>query len=142
MGPEDGQGRAWQRDEAVFGAFAPMHVDHHALAVDVGDLQILRFLQAQAAGVDRGQKGAVVRRPDAAQDRPHLLAAQDRRQARLALRAQDVEEMPAALQHVHEVEPNAAVADAHRVRRPVVDVRRRRKYASSSGSVISSGGLL
>ena len=30
--------------------------------------------------------------------------------------------MPVALQHMHEEEPNAAGADAHRVRRPVVDV--------------------
>jgi hypothetical protein len=52
----------------------------------------------------------------------HLLAAQDRRQARLTLGAQDVKEVPVVLQHVHEEEPNAAVADAHRVRRPVVDV--------------------
>ena len=99
-----------------------MHVDHHALAVDVGDLQILGFLQAQATRVDRAQEGAVVRRSHAAQDRPHLLDTQDRRQACLTLGAQDVEEMPVALQHVHEEEPDAAVADAHRVRRPVVDV--------------------
>ena len=99
-----------------------MHVDHHALAVDVGDLQILRFLQAQATRVDRAQEGAVMGGAHAPQDPPHLLAAQDRRQARLALGAQDVEEVPVALQHVHEEEPNAAVADAHRVRRPMVDV--------------------
>ena len=139
---EDGPGRARQRDEAVFGALAPVHVDHHPWAVDVGDLQILRFLQAQATRVDRAQEGVVTGRPHAPQDGPHLRAAQDRRPARLALGAPDVQEMPVPLQHVPEEEPNAAGADAHRVRRPVVDVAPPQDVRSSSGSVISSGGVL
>jgi len=63
-----------------------------------------------------------VRRPHAAHQPAHFLDAENRRQPRLALRPQNVEEMPVALQHVHEEEADPAVADPHRVGRPVVDV--------------------
>jgi hypothetical protein len=35
------QGRFTQRHEAVFGALAPVDMDHLALAIDIGDLQML-----------------------------------------------------------------------------------------------------
>ena len=44
----------------VLGALAAMDVDHHPLAVDIGDLQSERFRDPQAAGVDGG-KASVVR---------------------------------------------------------------------------------
>jgi len=66
MMAQDGEGRSRQRHEAVLGALAAMDVDHHALAVDVGDLQMLRFLQAKATRVDRAQEGVVMRRTHAA----------------------------------------------------------------------------
>ena len=38
------EGRLGQRDVAVLGALAAVDMDHHALAVDVADLQVQRFL--------------------------------------------------------------------------------------------------
>ena len=55
------QGRFRQRHEAVFGALTAVDMDHFALAVDIGDLQMLGFLQSQTAGVDGGEEGAVMR---------------------------------------------------------------------------------
>jgi hypothetical protein len=40
------QGGPRQRHKSVFGALASMHMDHHPLAVDIGDLQVQRFLKA------------------------------------------------------------------------------------------------
>ena len=106
----------------TFGAFAPVHVDHHAIRVDVGDLQVERLLQAQAAGVHGGEVGAVARRANAAEHRSNLLPTEHPRQARFALGAHDVEQVSVAPQTLHEVDADAAVADAQRVGRPVIDV--------------------
>ena len=69
-----------QGNEAVFGALAAMDMDHHATGVDIGDFQIQRLLQAQAAGIHRAQVGAVVRGANATEQCAHLFAAQYRRQ--------------------------------------------------------------
>jgi hypothetical protein len=47
--------------EAILCTFAAVHVNHHALTVDIADFQMQRFLQAQPAGVHGGEKGVVVR---------------------------------------------------------------------------------
>ena len=58
------KGWSGQRHVAVLGALAAMHMDHHPLAVDVGDVQIKRFMQPEAAGIDDGQIGFVLRGSD------------------------------------------------------------------------------
>jgi hypothetical protein len=122
MGAQDLERRVRQRHEAVFGALTAMHVNHHSLTVDIADFQMQRFLQAQAAGVDRAQESVVMSGAHAPEQRAYFFATQDRGQARFALRAQDVEQMPVALQDMNEEEADSAVADAHGVRRPVIDV--------------------
>lgn len=53
------EGRLGQRDVAVLGALTAVDMDHHALAVDVGDFEMPRFVKAQATGVDGGEKDVV-----------------------------------------------------------------------------------
>ena len=50
-----------QRHIAVPGPLAPVDVEHHPVAVDIGGFQMQRLLQAQAAGIDGGEIGAVVK---------------------------------------------------------------------------------
>jgi hypothetical protein len=56
---EQVQGRTGQRQVAILAPFAAMDVDQLAGAVDVADLEVRAFLQAQAAGVDRGEASAI-----------------------------------------------------------------------------------
>ena len=53
------EGGLGQRDVAVLGAFAAVDMDHHALAVDIGDFEMAGFVKTQAAGVDGGEKDVV-----------------------------------------------------------------------------------
>ena len=84
----------------TFGALAPVHVQHHARTIDVAHLQMQGLAQAQSAGVHRGEERVVVGATHTAQNPAYLLLAQHRRQARLALGAQDLEQMPVALKHL------------------------------------------
>lgn len=53
------QARLRQRHKAVSCPFAEVHVNHHALAVDVRDLHLRGLLETQGAGVDGSEEGAV-----------------------------------------------------------------------------------
>ena len=66
-----------QRDIAIFGALAVADVNHHAGAVDVGDLQMGSFLQAQAAGIDRRRDKLVARQSDGSENLAHFRQAED-----------------------------------------------------------------
>ena len=76
---------------------------------------MLSFLQSQAAGVDGGGEGAVVRGANVAEDGAYLLEGQYGRHALLALCADQIERMPIALQDVEEEEADTAIADPHSV---------------------------
>ena len=52
--------RVRQRDVAVFGALATVHMDHHALTIDIGDFEIKSLVKPQAAGIDGGKINVVV----------------------------------------------------------------------------------
>jgi hypothetical protein len=52
MTPQQFQQAPWQRYVALFAAFPPVHVNEHALAVDICHLQVDPFLQAQAASIN------------------------------------------------------------------------------------------
>lgn len=111
-----------QRDEAVFGTLAPMHMDHQALAVDIRDFQALRLLKPQTTGVDGAEEGIIMGGADTAEQTPDLLDAEHGRQAFFMLGPQDIERVPLALQDVQEKESDPAIADPHGVRGPVIDV--------------------
>ena len=66
-----------QRHDAILRTFAPVHVDHHAMTVDITGLQVKRRLQARAAGAHGAQVGAVAQRANESQRRANRFAAQD-----------------------------------------------------------------
>ena len=99
-----------------------MDMDHHALAVDIGDFEMAGFVEAQAAGVDGGEKDVVGGSFDLGQKVSHFIDAEHGRQAVFVLGAQDREDMPIAGEHVDVEEANTAVADTHGFGRPAVDV--------------------
>ena len=111
-----------QRDIAVLGALAAMDMDHHALAIDIGDFQMKSFVKAQTAGVDGGEIDVVVEGFDAGQNASEFIDAQDSGQAVFVLSPQDREDVPIAHQNVDVKKANPAVADAHGLGRPAVDV--------------------
>ncbi len=116
------EARVRQRHVAVLGALAAVHVDHHACRIDVGDFQIQRLLQPQPAGVDGGEEGAVVGGVHVREDGAHFAFGENGGKPRFGPRPQVVEELPVPLQHLDEVEANPAVADAHGVGGPAIDI--------------------
>ena len=105
---QDGRG---QRDVAVLDAFGGVDVDHAAHAVNIGQLQAASFAQAQAAGVDEGQAGAVAQLGDLVQDGADFLAGQDHGQLVPALRARHAGEGEVAPQGGLVEELDAAEGD-------------------------------
>lgn len=69
------EGRLGQLDVAVLGALAAVDMDHHARAIDIGDFEMARFVKAQAAGVDGGEKDVVREVLDVGQNATDLFAA-------------------------------------------------------------------
>jgi hypothetical protein len=75
-------------------------VQHHPCPVDIRDLQVRPFQQAQPAGVDGGQADAVDGNAHLGQNPPDFLPAQDYREFLLARGPHEPERGPVALQRV------------------------------------------
>lgn len=60
--------RLRQRDIAVLGALAAVHMDHHALTIDIGDFEMEAFVKPQAAGVHGGKINVIVESFDVIQN--------------------------------------------------------------------------
>ena len=114
--------RLRQRDIAVLGTFAAMHVDHHTLTVDIGDFEMEAFVKPQAAGIHGEKIDVVVKGFDVGQKASDFFDAQDSGQAVFVLGAQDRQDVPIALQDVDVEKANPAVADAQGLGRPVINV--------------------
>jgi hypothetical protein len=69
-----------QGDIAVAIAFARADVQEHALGIDVRNLEIQAFTQAQAAGVDGAQANAVIEGFDSLEDLAHFLGREHHRE--------------------------------------------------------------
>ncbi len=65
---EGSQRRLGQRHVAILGPFATMNVDHHALAVEITDLEIHRFPDPQPQGVSRPDEGLQPLSPSSVDD--------------------------------------------------------------------------
>jgi hypothetical protein len=100
---------------AVLGALAPMDVDHHPVAVDIGDFEMETFLKSEAAGVDGGMVGIVLEGFDVGQEAADFFNAQDGRESSFGLGAEDSKNVPVALEDVFEKEAYPAIADPHGV---------------------------
>lgn len=57
---QDEQGLGGKRHVAVLGTFAPVDMDHHPAAVDIGDLEEEAFMETEPATICSRQVGAVM----------------------------------------------------------------------------------
>ena len=85
-----------QRDVAVLGPLAAMHVHHHPLAIDVADLEVQPFLKPQSQRVDRPEIGTVVVRADGSDETPHLIDREHVGESLLLADAEPLECRPVA----------------------------------------------
>jgi len=98
----------WQGNIAVFSAFPMADVQQEAVAVDVGDLQVQSFLQAQPTSIDRVQAGSVVLAAYAPQDTAHFGYAEHNWQFLLPGWAHQLEGFPFPAQSILEEELDPA----------------------------------
>jgi hypothetical protein len=80
MTAKHGEGPQRERNVTVLAALGGTNVELHPSAVDLADLEIDALADAQAAGVDGGEAGAVDRLLELSQEMPDLVNAQDHRQ--------------------------------------------------------------
>ena len=104
------EGGVGQRNAAVLGALA-RHVEHLASAVDVGDLEVSAFQEAQAARVDGDEADAVDGAADAVEDSPDLVAAEHDGELLLLLGPGDIQDGPFSSQRLFVEELDAAERD-------------------------------
>ena len=119
---EQEEGGLGERDVAIFGALAPVDMDHHASGVDIGDFQVETFVKSQAAGVYGGEIGIVLKGFDSGQNASDFFHAEDGRKASFGLRSEDSEDVPVALEDMLVEEAYPAIANTHGIRRPVISV--------------------
>ncbi len=116
------EGGMWERDVAVLGPLSTMDMDHHAGGVDIGDFEVEAFVKSQAAGIDGGEIGVILEGMDLGKNTSDLFTAENGREASFGLGTEDSEDVPVSLEDVFEEEANAAIADAHGIGRPVIDI--------------------
>ena len=88
---QEEQGAFGQRDVAILIAFAAADMQEHALGVDVADLQVQAFTQAQAAGIDEDEADAVVQGGNGGQDASCFGGGQDDGEFELGIGADQLE---------------------------------------------------
>ena len=116
MGPpvlaEPSQGRRRQRHEAVPGPLAQMDMHEHALAVDVADLQVQAFAEAQSQGIHGPEEGLEVGLANGVDEPVHLGDGQDIGECLWLGDAHHLERLPVARHGMSVEELDAAEGDA------------------------------
>lgn len=101
-------------DQAIFVAFASPNVDQHAIGIDVGNLQMKRFLHAQAHRVDSPEECVMARPFDRLKQLPRLFDGKHSWQFHHIFDAQEFESLPIPNTSVLEEELDARVSDFNR----------------------------
>ena len=100
-----------ERDAAISSAFAVAHPDEESRAIDMARFERESLVEPQAQGVDRGEGHAPHGVTHTTEDQPHLARTQDDREHAGLVHAQDIEDLPIALQGVDEEEPQGMQRD-------------------------------
>jgi hypothetical protein len=119
---EEVEGGGRERDIAVLGSLSAVDVDHHPGGVDIRDFEVEAFVESEAAGVDGGEIGVILEGMDLCKNGSDFFGAEDGGEASFGLGTEDTEDVPVTLEDVFEEEANAAIADAHGIGGPVIDV--------------------
>ena len=73
------QQRGTEHDIAILATFSPADVDHHSVAVDIGDLQLAKLGAPRPRATERHQYNAVKRSLGRVNEAGHFFGAQDAR---------------------------------------------------------------
>jgi hypothetical protein len=122
VGSEQRQGLFGQGDVTVFSALASVDMDDHTLRVDVGNLQVEGFVEAETQTINSGEVDLIVQGSGGVEEPPDFFHTEDGRETVCGLGADEREGMPVTLEDVLEEELDATVADAHRSRGESVNV--------------------
>jgi len=128
-------------DVAVLGTLAAVDVDHHPVAVDVGDLDVEGLGDSEPAGVDGGEEDGVVECCNVVEDAEHLFFAQDTGEPLFPFCAEIGKDVPVALEDVDEEEFDTGVGDAQCGRGPFVDISPMEKIVLEFPLADPVGGL-
>ncbi len=119
---EDLEGGLGERHIAILGSLSTVDMDHHAGGVDIGDFEVEAFVEPQAAGIDGGEIGVILEGFDLGKNASDFFSAKNGRKSSFILGSEDAEDVPVSLEDVFEEEANSAIADAHGIGGPVIDV--------------------
>jgi hypothetical protein len=119
---EQMEGGKGERDVAILGPLATVDMDHHTGGIDIGDFEMESFVESQAAGIDGGKIGIILEGFDLGKNGSDFFTAENGRKASFGLGAEDSEDVPVSLEDVFVEEADAAIADAHGIGGPVIDV--------------------
>ena len=117
--PQTG-GRQW--NISIFAAFPMMQVKHLTFPVDLFDLQVDPFQQAQSTGIDDGQADPIALMVYAVQDTSHFLNTQYHREFMLMRWTQEIEGLPLPSQGMLKEELDPAQGDGAGVAGGMLDV--------------------
>jgi hypothetical protein len=97
-------------------------MDHHPVAVDIGDFEIESFVKSQTAGVDGKKISIVLEGSNLGQEITDFFNTQDGRESSFGLGSEDSEDVPVTLEYVFEKEAYAAIAYPHGIGSPLIDI--------------------
>ena len=97
-------------------------MDHHAVAVDIGDFEMETFVKSEAAGVDGGKIGVILEGFDPGKNTSDFLNTENGGKASFGLGTENSKDVPVSLEDVFVEEANPAIADPHGIGRPVINV--------------------
>ena len=99
-----------EHDIAVFASLAALNVDHHPLAVDIGDFQLGQLGAAQSGGIRRHEQHAVERSLRRADQLRHFRLAEDQGQMQRLLGVGGIGDAPGFAQCLDEEESESRQA--------------------------------
>jgi hypothetical protein len=89
-----------EHDNAVLAAFSSLDVNHHALAVDIADLQVCYLSTAQAGSVERHEQSAMEGRASGIDESCDFLLAENRREVMVLFRIGSLGNAPGFLERL------------------------------------------
>jgi hypothetical protein len=116
------EGGKGERDVAILGTLSPVDMDHHASGIDIGDFEMETFVESQAAGIDGGKIGVILGGFDLGKNGSDFFMAENGRKASFGLGSEDSEDVPVSLEDVFVEEAYPAIADAHGIGGPVINI--------------------
>ena len=97
-------------------------MDHHSVAIDIGDFEIESFVKSETAGVNGGKICIVLEGCNLGQEFTDFLNTQDGWESPFGLGSEDSEDVPVPLKDMLVKKANAAIAYPHSIGSPLIDI--------------------